>query len=150
MKSRNWLLLALFLALAAITAVGTFFLRQSAAETARVRETLQAESDCAARIPRAIDLVTKRDSMLGARIQVTGSTYHYNHRLKQCLVEISTFEHREAPIYVKTLISPADNSAILWSFTGEGEGAARNCYGADSKMLDCAEADKRWKQLMRE
>ncbi len=150
MKLGAWVLGITFVLVAAAGVVGIYFLRQAAAENARVRALALAESDCAAKIPSAIELVTMRDSMLGARIQVTASADHYNRQLKQCIVEIATFEHQEAPVYVRTLVSPADNSAILWSFTGEGEGAVRNCYGGDSKLLDCAEADKRWKKLMSE
>ena len=88
--------------------------------------------------------------MQGADVYVTGKASHYNHRLKQCLVEISTFEHDATPVYVKTLVNTEDNLPMIWSMAGDSLGSVRNCFSEKAKPLDCAEADKRWKTLMAE
>ena len=150
MRFKHRVLIASFVAVTGITGTGIYFLSQSAAETERRRQIGQAESDCAGKVPAAIRLVTTRDSMQGARVQVTGSAYHYNRRLKQCLVEISTFEHLQTPVYVKTLVNAAGNSAMMSSMAGDRGGSVRNCFGAEAKPLDCTEADQRWKTLMSE
>lgn len=150
MKFKHGVLLVSFVAAAAITGTAIYFLSEAAAEAERARQAGQAESDCAEKVPAAIDVVQKHDSVQGARIQVTGSTSHFNRRLKQCLVEVSTFEHLGSPVYVKTMVNMATRSLVLWSLAGDSRGSIRNCFAAKSTPIDCGEADKQWTTLMYE
>jgi hypothetical protein len=133
------------MAILAIAAFTAYFLRQAAAEAAVSRRILQAESECAGEVPRAVDLVTARD---GAKTRVTETSSHYNHQLTRCYVEVDTYEHGATAIYTKTLISPAENGAVLWTVKGRPESPERQCFGPDALPLDCGVADKRWKTFM--
>jgi hypothetical protein len=98
MRFGQKVLLASIVAAVGITGTAIYFLRQAAAETERARQLAQAESDCADQVPKAVDLVQRQDSIHGARIQVTATAYPFNHRLNQCMVAISTFEHQDPPV----------------------------------------------------
>ena len=135
------------LILLAIVAFTAYFLHQAAAEAAVTRNALQAESECAAEIPKAIHMVTDRDS---AKTVVTQTASHFNTMVRQCYIEIDTYQHGDSAIFTKTLISPADSGAVLWSVAGRPDSPERKCFGADTMPVDCATADKRWKAYMKE
>jgi hypothetical protein len=134
----------------AIAAVLFFSLRKAGAEAEVARANAQAESNCTAQMPQAIDLVTKKDGLDASHSRVTETANHYNQMLHQCYVEVTTYEHGDTSAYVKTLVSLKEKSAVLWSVTGTAAPRTRQCFGADTLPLDCEAADKRWKAYMAE
>jgi hypothetical protein len=141
-------MLGSFVVAAAIIGAGIYFMRQTVADRDRLRTIEETESDCANKGPAATEIVLKKDSMQGAHIQVTGTVIHFNRRLKQCLVEISTFEHQDAPVYVKTMVNVGTGSLMLWSLATDDRGTLRNCFNAQGQQLDCTEVDRQWRTLM--
>jgi hypothetical protein len=131
-----------------IAGLTVHLLRKAAADAEATRQVLKAESDCVGQIQHAIQLVAQRDGEKGIVNRVIDSKDHYNHQLRQCYVDIETYEHRDSAVFVKTLISPDENTAVLWSVTGRVEDPGRQCFGPDSMPLDCIEVDKRWKTYM--
>lgn len=134
-----------------VVAIATFMaisLRQAAMQAEGERQHEKAESECGVQVQHAIDLVIRRDESSGGSSRVTDTANHYNQLLHHCYVEVTTYEHGDSAIYIKTLISPADNSAVLWSVTGRKDAPGRHCFGVDAMPIDCATADKRWKSYM--
>ena len=136
---------ALILGLVGLT---VHYLRQAAAEAEATRRVLKAESDCVGQVQHAIELVQQRDSEKGIVNRVIESTSHYNHELRQCYVEVTTYEHRENAIYVKTLINPDGNTAVLWSVAGRAGSPTGSVLAPTPRALDCLQADQRWKTFM--
>jgi hypothetical protein len=134
----------------AISGFTFYYLHQAAAESAVVRQVQQAEAECAGQVQRAAQLVTEKDDQNGESTRVTGSVYHYNHLVQSCFVEVSTYQHGAPSLTGKTLISIAQNTAVLWSVTQETSAPVRRCFGPDAMPLVCDEADKRWKTFMSE
>jgi len=116
------------------------------AETSR--RLAQAESECVRQMQRMGELVTKKDNDKGVRSRVTQSTNHYNQALHQCYVEVTTYEHSDSTVFVKTLLTPANNAAVLWSVSGREGSKERQCFGPDAMPLSCEEADRRWNIFM--
>jgi len=141
-------MLGSFVVATGITGTAIFFLSRIAAETERTRQRAQAESDCANQVPAMVNLVQAKDSMQGARIQVTATESHFNRRLQQCLVEVKTFEHGATPIYVKSLVNAAQRSMVFWTLAGDDRASVRNCFNAEARQVDCGEVDNQWKTLM--
>lgn len=137
----------LFLAIAAFMFV---YLRKAAIEADVARGQALIESDCTAKVPMAIDLVTRKDSTDGSPSRVIETANHFNQMRHQCYVEVTTYQHGEASAYIKTLVSLKENAAVLWSVTGIATPKSRQCFGADALPLDCATADKRWQAYMAE
>ena len=133
----------------AVVGVAFFYLRQVAAQTDQSRRAMQVDSDCAAQVQRGIQLVVHPAKDTESLNHATGSASHYNRLLNTCYVEVASYD-AEAAVYMKTLVNPAEGSAVLWSVTKRSDGSDRQCFGADSKAIDCAEADKRWKTFMKE
>jgi len=125
-----------------------YFMRQAAAEAETSRRLAQAESECVAQIQRMSELVTQKENEKGVRSRVTQSTNHYNQSLHRCYVEITTYEHSDSTVFVKTLLTPADNAAVLWSITGRQDHKERECFGPDAMPLSCEEADRPWNVFM--
>jgi len=148
MRFRQKVTLGSLVVAVAIIGAGIYFLRHAVDARDRLRSIEETESDCSIKVPAAIDIVLKKDSMQGAHIQVTGTVVHYNRRLKQCLVEISTFEHQDAPVYVKTIVNVGTGSLMLWSLATDNRGTLRNCFNAKGQQVDCTEVDRQWRTLM--
>jgi hypothetical protein len=150
MRFKHQVWLGSVIAAVGITGTGIYFLSQAAAETEHTRQLAQAESDCADKVPATVKFIEGKNATQGARIQVTNSASHFNRRLKQCLVDVSTFEHMYSPVYVKSLVNTVDHALIFWTMAEDSRGSLRNCFGANGKQMDCAETDKQWKTLMYE
>ena len=128
--------------------IALYFLRQAAARMDATHRIMQAESDCAALVPKAVHLITQADAAKGLEDRVTETANHYNQLTHQCYVEVTTYQHEESAIFTKTLISVTEDNAILWSVSGAGADPGRQCFGANATPLNCSEADKRWKAFM--
>jgi hypothetical protein len=137
----------LFLAIASFLFL---YVRKAVVEADSARGSALAETDCAAQVPGAVDLVAKKDGLEGTHSRVTETANHYNQLLHQCYVEVTTYEHGDTSAYVKTLVSLKEHSAVLWSVRGISNPKTRQCFGADALPLDCATADKRWTAFMAE
>jgi hypothetical protein len=127
-----------------------YYMRQAAAEEEVARQREREESGCLEQMKRTSDLAKQKNVTTENDSRVIDSANHYNHLLHQCYVEVTTYEHGESSVIVKTLISPADNTAVLWSVTGRIGTTGRECFGPDSMPLDCEVVDKRWKAYMTE
>ena len=133
-----------------IVVFAAYEVRRAGLEAVAERERLKPDSECAAQLQHAIQLVAEKDRGTGALYRVTDSATHYNHPLHACFVEVTTYDHQDSAIFVKTLVRPAENSAVLWSVTGRIDNPGRHCFGADSMPLDCQTADRLWKTFMSE
>jgi hypothetical protein len=111
---------------------------------------VRAESDCASQVERAIEIVMKSSNEQGIESHVTETANHYNHQLQKCLVSVSTFEHRDSNVLVKTLLIPSEQTTLLWSLKGSLPTSDQSCFGPNLTPLDCAETDRRWKLFMTE
>ena len=133
-----------------IAAVMIFSLHQAATEASAQQRVERTESDCPTHVKEAVELVAhaNTDSEGGGHTRITDSSSHYNRQLNMCFIEVTTYERREKPVFVKTLVSPLQKTAILWTITDRPEDPNRQCFGSDAMPLDCAETDKRWKMFM--
>jgi hypothetical protein len=150
MNFKGWFLIGSGIVFLAIAAFMIFYLRQAAAEATNTERLLRTGSDCEAKRLEAIQMVMDRNREREAPSRVTGSAAHYNRMLEMCYVEVSTYESGASPILMKTLISPSENAAVLWSATGAIGDVGRRCFNRDATILNCDEADKRWKTFMTE
>jgi len=125
-----------------------YFMREAAAEAETSRRLAQAESDCVRQVQKMGEMVIEKESEKGVRSRVTQSTSHYNQMLHQCYVEVTTYEPGDPPIFLKTLLSPAEKSAVLWSVSRREDNKERQCFGPDAMPLSCEQAEQRWKAFM--
>jgi hypothetical protein len=132
-----------------LAAFAVYFLRQAADEAAATNEVERAASECTSQGQLAGGLVIERAVVSGSVSRITGSSSHYNVALRKCYVEVTSEESGEHPLYVKTLISVNDNSAVLWSVKEPKETAVRQCFDQSSTNIDCSTADQRWQDFMR-
>lgn len=139
---------ASILVLLSIVGFAVYFLRQAALEADASHASLKAESECTAKVDSARRVVTERADPSGGSVRVTSATSHYNNLLRQCYVEVTTEETGENEISMRTLISTAENSAVLWSVQKHGQDKDRRCFAQDATTLDCKVADQRWKAYM--
>jgi hypothetical protein len=126
-----------------------YFLREEAAANQAATQTFELESKCAEQIPEGIRMVAREGGDPNAQNHIAGSTSHYNRTIHTCFVELNTFDVNTVAD-VKILLNPADKTTVLWSATKRADPTNRQCLGPDSKPLDCAQADKRWKTFMTE
>jgi hypothetical protein len=150
MNFKLWFFVCSAMAFATAGTVVFVYLRQAVAEADTARANAQVETRCALQIPHAVELVTKKDGLDGVRGRVTESSSHYNQARRECYVEVATYEHAETPIFVRTLISVKDNSAVLWSVSDNVDTKSRKCFGADASPIECETADQRWIAFMRQ
>ena len=150
MNFKLWFFVCSTMAFLTAGTVVVVYLRQAVREADMARANAQVETICASQVPHAVEIMTKRDGLDGVRGRVTESSSHYNNARRECYVEVATYERSDAPIYVRTLISMKENSAVLWSVSETAEGRGRKCFGADAAPVECERVDQRWRAFMGE
>jgi hypothetical protein len=147
MNAKGMFLIGTGLITVVVSALVVYYLRQMGTEMESSRRELTVENDCAEQVTKGIRLVVHPEHE-GQNLQhVTESKSHYNNMLKTCFVEVSSYD-AESVLYMKTLVNPQENNAILWTVSKRSDGAERKCFGPDSQFLECAIADQRWETYM--
>jgi hypothetical protein len=147
---RTILLVALALMIVGIAVYMVNYVHVAAAEAEESARHFKSEHDCAARVEQVAKFMLEKERPSAEANRVTGSNSHYNSLLHTCFVEVTVFKRSDVPVFVTTLINSSNNSAVLWTIKGREEIAASRCFGADTKPVQCDQAETVWKRYMKD